>query len=57
MLWLTIVHCYVVAEPRVVGPHTSEKKLVFHDADTMFKEAIINMLGDTIVDAYMWLPT
>jgi len=50
------VHCYVVAEPRVVGPHTFEEKLVFHDADTMFKEAIINMLGDTIVDAYMWLP-
>ena len=50
------VHCYVVSEPRAVGPHTSEEKLVFHDADTMFKEAIINMLGDTIVDAYMWFP-
>ena len=57
ILWLTAMHCYFVAEPRSVGPHTPEEECVFQDADTTFKGAIISMLGDSIVDAYVTLQT
>ena len=51
------MHCYFVVEPRSVGPHTPEEECVFQDADTTFKGAIISMLGDSIVDAYVTLQT
>jgi hypothetical protein len=57
ILWLTAMHCYFVAEPRSVGPHTPEEEHVFQDANTMFKGAIISVLGDSIVDAYVTLQT
>jgi hypothetical protein len=53
ILWLTAMHCYFVAEPRVVGPHTSEEELVFQHADTTFNAAILSVLGDSIVDSYV----
>ena len=53
ILWLTSMNCYFVAEPRVVGPHTPDEERAFKHADTMFKAAILSVLGDTIVDAYV----
>ena len=47
------MHCYFVAEPRVVGPHTPNEECAFKYADTTFKAAILNVLGDSIVDAYV----
>ena len=44
-----------VAEPRSVGPHTPEEERVFQDTDTMFKGAIICVLADSRVDAYVTL--
>jgi hypothetical protein len=46
-----------IVEPIVVRSHTPEEKCVLHDAETIFKRAIINVLGGTIVGAYMWLST
>ena len=51
------MHCYFVAEPRAVGPHTPDEERAFKHADNMFKAAILSMLGDFIVDAYVPLQT
>jgi hypothetical protein len=51
------MHCYFVAEPRAIGPHTPDKERAFQHADTMFKAAILSILGDSIVDAYVPLQT
>ena len=47
------MHCYFVAEPRAVGPRTPDEERAFKHADTTFKAAILSVLGDTIVDAYV----
>ena len=57
ILWLTAMHCYFVAEPRSLGPHTPEEEHAFQHAYTTFKAAILSMLGDSIVDAYVPLQT
>ena len=51
------MHCYFIAEPRTVGPHTPDEERAFKHADTMFNAAILSMLGDTIVDVYVPLQT
>jgi len=57
ILWLSAMHCYFVAEPRVVGPHTPEEECAFQHDDTTFKAAILSVLGDSIMDSYMPLQT
>jgi hypothetical protein len=49
ILLLTSMHCYFIAEPRAVGPHTPDEERVFKHADTTFHTAILSVLGDTIV--------
>jgi len=51
------MYCYFVAEPRAVGPHPPDEERAFKHADTTFKAAILSVLGDTIVDAYVPLQT
>jgi hypothetical protein len=51
------MHCYFVVEPRAVGPDTPDEERAFKHADITFKAAILSMLGDTIVDAYVPLQT
>jgi hypothetical protein len=51
------MHCYFVAEPRAVGPHTPDKEHAFKHANSTFKVAILSVLGNTIVDAYVPLQT
>jgi hypothetical protein len=53
ILWLIAMHCYFVAEPRSVGPHTPEEERAFQHADMRFKAAILSVLVDSIVDAYV----
>ena len=53
ILWLTSMNCYFIAEPRVVGPHTPDEERAFKHADNTFKAAILSMLGDSIVDAFV----
>ena len=47
------MYCYFVAEPRAVGPHPPDEERAFKHADTTFKAAILSVLGDSIVDAYV----
>jgi hypothetical protein len=47
------MQCYFVAEPRAVGPHTPDEERSFKYADNMFKAAILRVLGDSIVNAYV----
>jgi hypothetical protein len=47
------MHCYFVAEPKVVGPYTPDEERAFKHADNTFKVAILSVLGDSIVDAYV----
>jgi len=44
-----------VVEPKLVGLHTPEEVRVFQDTDTTFKGGRINVLADSIVDAYVTL--
>jgi len=53
ILWLTAMHCYFIAKPRVVGLHTPDEERAFQHADNTFKAAILSVLGDSIVDAYV----
>ena len=40
-----------------IGTHTPDEEHVFKHADTTFKAAILSVLGDTMVDAYVPLQT
>ena len=51
------MHCYLVSKPRAVGAHTPYEERAFKHADNTFKAAILSMLGDSIVDAYVPLQT
>jgi len=57
ILWLTAMHCYFIVEPRAVGLHTPDEERAFKHADTTFKAAILSVLGDSTVDAYVPLQT
>lgn len=50
------MHYCFVAEPRVSRSHCAEFDREFEDVDNMINEAIIGMLGDFIVDAYVVSP-
>ena len=47
------MHCYFIAEPSDVGPHTPDEERSFKHADNTVKAAILSVLGDSIVDAYV----
>jgi hypothetical protein len=51
------MHCYFVVEPWAVRPHTPKEERAFQHADTTFKAAILSVLEDSIVDAYVPLQT
>ena len=49
--------CLSIVEPRPLGPHTAEDEQRFIHADTMFKGAMISILGESIVDTYVTMST
>jgi hypothetical protein len=51
------MYCYFVTKNRSPRPHTAQKECVFQEADTMFKRAMISVIGNFIVDAYMMMST
>jgi transcription elongation factor GreA-like protein len=51
------MHCYFVVELWTVRLHTPKKEHAFQHADTTFKAAILSVLEDSIVDAYVLLQT
>jgi hypothetical protein len=54
---LTSIHCYFVAKPRAIRPHTPDKERAFKHTDNTFKAAILSVLGDSTVDANVPLQT
>jgi hypothetical protein len=57
ILWLTSMNCFHVVQERAIGPQTSEEKRAFQHADTTCKAALLSIIGDSLVDAYVSLPT
>jgi hypothetical protein len=46
-----------VVHERVVGPQTSEEERAFQHADNTCKAALLSIIGDSLVDAYVQLLT
>jgi hypothetical protein len=44
-------------EERAVGLQTSKEERAFKHADTTCKAALLSIIGDSLVDAYVQLPT
>ena len=57
ILWLTAMNVYHVALGKPVGPLTSNEDSAFEAADNLFRGAVISVLGENLVDAYMHLFT
>lgn len=36
VLWLTIIHCHFVVEPRTPRPHSIEEECVLYNTNTIF---------------------
>jgi hypothetical protein len=51
------MNCFHVVEERAVGPQTSEEEHAFKHADTTCKAALLSIIGDSLVDAYVQLLT
>jgi hypothetical protein len=51
------MNCFHVVHERVVGPQTPEEERAFQHDDTTCKEALLSIIGDSLVDAYVQLPT
>ena len=57
ILWLMAMNVYHIALGKPVGPLTSNKDSAFEAADNLFRGAVISVLGENLVDAYMHLFT
>src|SRR5438132_5424012 len=53
ILWLTAMNVYHVALGKPVGPLTSNENSAFEAADNLFRGAVISVLGENLMDAYM----
>jgi hypothetical protein len=57
ILWLTSMNCFHVVHERAVGPQTSQEERAFQHADNTCKAALLSIIGDSLVDAYVQHPT
>src|SRR5438105_8213327 len=57
ILWLTAMNVYHVALGKPVGPLTSNEDSASEAVDNLFRGAVISVLGENLVDAYMHLFT
>ena len=57
ILWLMAMNVYHVALGKPVGLLTSNENRAFEAADNLFQGAVISVLGENLVDAYMHLFT
>jgi hypothetical protein len=55
ILWLTSMNCFHVVHERAVGPQTSEEEHAFQHGDTTCKAALLSIIGDSLVNAYVQL--
>ena len=56
-LWLISMSVWFITEGPTTGPHTLEEERTYQTADNLFRGAVISVLGDNLVDAYMHIPS
>ena len=54
-LWLTAMSVWHITEGPSLGPRTLDEEKAFKTADSLFRGAVISVLGENIVDTYLWL--
>ena len=48
---------WFITEGPTTGPHTLEGERAYQTADNLFRGAVISVLGENLVDAYMHIPS
>ena len=48
---------WFITEGPTTEPHTLEEERAYQTADNLFRGAVINVLGENLVDAYMHIPS
>jgi hypothetical protein len=51
------MNCFHVVHERAVGPQTYEEERAFQHADNTCKAALLSIIGESLVDAYVQLST
>nr|CCI55375.1 PH01B035L11.20 [Phyllostachys edulis] len=57
VLWLTVMNVFHVANGKPKGTLTPEQEQAFEATDNLFKGAVVSVLGEKLVDAYMVIKT
>ena len=57
ILWLTSMNCFHVVHEQPTGVRTSDEERAFQNADITCKAALLSVIGDSLVDGYVSLPT
>ncbi|XP_073357895.1 uncharacterized protein [Aegilops tauschii subsp. strangulata] len=53
VLWLTTMNCFHASKGKPEGELTAEQEQTFQATDTLFRGAVLSVLGDKIVDPFM----
>jgi hypothetical protein len=57
ILWLTSMRCFYVVQERFAGVPTTDEQRAFEHDDTTCKAALLSIIGDSLIDAYVQMPT
>jgi hypothetical protein len=57
ILWLTSICCFYVVLEQPIGMQTVYEQRAFKHDDTTCKAALLSIIGDSLIDAYVQLPT
>jgi hypothetical protein len=57
ILWLTSLRCFYVMLEQPIGVQTVDEQRAFEHDDTTCKAALLSIIGDSLIDAYVQLPT
>jgi hypothetical protein len=56
-LWLISMSIWFITEGPSARPHTLKEDRAYQTADNLFRGAMISVLGENLVDAYMHIPS
>jgi hypothetical protein len=57
ILWLTSVRYFYVVQEWSAGVPTADEQRVFEHGDTTCKAALLSIIGDSLIDAYVQMST
>jgi hypothetical protein len=57
ILWLTSMRCFYVVQERPAGVPTADERRAFEHDDTTCKAVLLSIIGDSLIDAYVQMPT